>query len=243
MGPNNRVAIVTGAAHRVGYAIAWGLAEHGYQIMLHYHRSEAAAQEAARNLSAIGVDVALHRADLQDPAQIEALFQHADAHFHRLDVLVNSAAIMRQVHFNDVSLQDWSETIDLNLRAPFFCIQQAARIMKRTTGGVIINISDIAGLKPWQRFPVHSISKAGIEMLTRVAARAYGPEIRVNAIAPGPVLKPEGMPEERWKQIGSKLPLGQPGTPKAIVEGSMFLIENEAITGETLVIDGGDQLV
>jgi pteridine reductase len=160
-----------------------------------------------------------------------------------LDVLVNSAAIMQRIDFDEVGVEDWSSTINLNLRAPFFCIQHAARIMKRNHGGVIINISDIAGLKPWPRFPVHSISKAGMEMLTRVAARTYAPEIRINAIAPGPVLKPDEMSDERWKQIGAKLPLGKPGNPAAIVEAVLFLIQNDAITGETLAVDGGDQLV
>jgi pteridine reductase len=239
----DRIALVTGAAHRVGYAIASGLAEHGYHLMLHYHRSERLVQEAVKSLSAHGVEVEMHQADLQKPAQIEALFQHVYERFQRLDVLVNSAAIMQRIEFDEVGVEDWSSTINLNLRAPFFCIQHAARIMKRNHGGVIINISDIAGLKPWPRFPVHSISKAGVDMLTRVAARTYAPEIRINAIAPGPVLKPDGMSGERWEQIGARLPLGKPGNPAAIVEAVLFLIQNDAITGETLAVDGGDQLV
>jgi len=131
----------------------------------------------------------------------------------------------------------------LNLRAPFLCIQRAAEIMERNPGGSVVNISDIAGLRPQARFPVHSISKAGIEMLTRVAARALGPAIRVNAVAPGPVLKPEHMSSSRWGEIGAKLPLGTSGRPEDVVEAVMFLVQNPWITGETLVVDGGSQLV
>lgn len=240
---DNRVALVTGAAHRVGRAIAAGLGAQGYRIMLHYNQAEEAAIETGSDLTEAGVEVELHRADLTDLEQIEPLFVHIKHRFQRLDVLVNSAAIMRRVAFGQVEAQDWASTINLNLRAPFFCIQQAARIMQQNGGGVIINISDIAALQPWAEFPVHSISKAGLEMLTRVAARAYAPQIRVNAVVPGPVLKPEGMSSKRWEQIGAELPLGRTGSPAEIVRAIIFLIENEGITGESLVVDGGNQLI
>jgi NAD(P)-dependent dehydrogenase (short-subunit alcohol dehydrogenase family) len=236
-------ALVTGAAHRVGRAIAAGLGENGYRIMLHYNRAEDEARETAGRLTASGADVELFQADLTDLRQIETLFNHVAERFSRLDVLVNSAAIMRRMDFDQVREEDWADSVDLNLRAPFFCTQLAARIMKQNAGGVIINISDVAARQPWPRFPVHSISKAGLEMLTRVAAVHFAPEIRVNGIAPGPVLKPESMAEERWQKLGAALPLGRTGTPRAVVEAVLFLIENEEISGETLAVDGGNQLI
>ena len=243
MTPENPVALVTGAAHRVGRAIAAGLGEQGYHIMLHYNQAAEAALETGAAFAEAGIEVELHSADLTDFGQIEQLFAHLKQRFQRLDVLINSAAIMQRVEFERVEAQDWARTIDLNLRAPFFCIQQAAPIMQQDGGGVIINISDIAAIQPWEKFPVHSISKAGLEMLTRVAARAYAPQIRVNAVVPGPVLKPEGMSSKRWEQIGAELPLGRPGSPTEIVKAVLFLIENGGITGESLVVDGGNQLL
>jgi pteridine reductase len=110
-------------------------------------------------------------------------------------------------------------------------------------GGAIINVSDIAGHKPWGRFPIHSISKAGVEMLTRVAALRLAPSIRVNAVAPGPVLKPESMTQARWEEIGRTLPLQRPGSPQDAVAAVLFLLESDFITGATLVVDGGDLIV
>ena len=110
-------------------------------------------------------------------------------------------------------------------------------------GGVVINISDIAGLQPWVDFPVHSISKVGVEMLTKIAALSFAPNVRVNAVAPGPVLKPDQMTEERWAQIGGELPLGHAGEPADVAEAVIFLLKNDFITGETLVVDGGNQLI
>ncbi len=237
------VALVTGAAHRVGRAIALGLAARGYDLMLHYHASSEAVQDTTQEAAGFGVAVQSQAADLRMPAEIDRLFQQVEGRFGRLDVLVNSAAIMHRIDFEDVQLEDWENTINLNLRAPYLCIQRAAQLMRRHDGGSIINISDIAGLRPWSRYPVHSISKAGLEMLTRVAALALGPQIRVNAVAPGPVLKPGKMTDARWAEIGEDLPLRRAGSPGDVVEAILFLIQSPWITGETLVVDGGAQLV
>jgi NAD(P)-dependent dehydrogenase (short-subunit alcohol dehydrogenase family) len=133
---------------------------------------------------------------------------------------------------------DWDQTLDLNLKGAFFCLQQAA---KRMRIGAIVNISDVIGRRPWKRFPVHSISKAGLEMLTQVASLALAPDIRVNAIAPGLVLRPSTMDPARWEALSAKSPLQRSGTPKDIVEAVLFLLKNDYITGETLVVDGGMQ--
>jgi pteridine reductase len=219
------------------------LADRGCDLLVHFHRSEREASETLALAEQAGVRAAATQADLSRQADIEALFQSVDRHFDGLDLLVNSAAIMHAKDLLLVDQEDWNRTIDLNLRGSFFCIQLAAQRMRKRGKGAIVNISDVAGLMPWKRFPVHSISKAGIEMLTKVAALALAPEIRVNAVAPGPVLKPEGYPQPRWEKITRAVPLRRGGTPHDVAEAVVFLFENEFITGETLIVDGGRTLV
>ncbi|MGB2895568.1 MAG: SDR family oxidoreductase [Anaerolineales bacterium] len=238
-----KIALVTGGAHRVGREISIALAHAGCHLAIHYHNSEKAAKATAAEAHALGVNAAIFRADLTKLDQVESLFQFIDNNFGPLDFLVNSAAIMKKVSFQNSDEATWRNTIDLNLKAPFFCIQKAAERMKITGKGAIINISDIAGLRPWRDYPIHSVSKAGLEMLTKVAARTYAPEVRVNAVAPGPVLKPDEMPDTRWQEIGGALPLQRCGGASDVARAVIFLLENDFITGETLVVDGGNQLI
>lgn len=241
MNLRGKAAIVTGAAHRVGRALALALADHGCDVVLHFHQSGGEAARTAQEIAARGVRAFPVQADLRHDSGIAALFQAVDREFSALDILVQSAAVLEPVDLLAATPEDWSRTIDLNLRSLFFCLQQAARRMQ-TGGGAIVNISDQAALRPWRRYPIHSISKAGVEMLTRVAALALAPGIRVNAVAPGPVLKPTALADDRWAQIGRSLPLGRAGSPDDVARAMIFLLENEYITGETVVVDGGDQL-
>jgi pteridine reductase len=235
-----RYALITGSAHRLGRSIAMALAAEGVNLAIHYFRSSQAADKAVKQAKSFGVSAHAIQADLRSHQAIEAMFSTLDQSFPRLDILVNSAAIMERSHFKSATPEAWDRTIDLNLKAAFFCLQQAARRMKED--GAIVNISDIIGLRPWPGFPIHAISKAGIEMLTKSAALELAPQIRVNAIAPGPVLKPESMDAERWQEIASPSPLGKPGQPEDIARAVIYLIENDYVTGETLVVDGGFQL-
>jgi NAD(P)-dependent dehydrogenase (short-subunit alcohol dehydrogenase family) len=238
-----KTALITGGAHRVGRAIALELAGRMVNLVIHYNQSQDAAEQTATQLRDMGVDVLTHQGDLSQHKGILAMFQALDESGVGLDLLVNSAAILESVPLTSVTEADWHRTIDLNLKAPFFCIQQAAQRMRQRGGGAIVNISDIIGLRPSKRFPIHSISKAGIETLTRVAALALAPEIRVNAVAPGHVMKPSKMVQERWDQLARTLPLGRAGTASDVARTVVFLFENDYITGETIVIDGGNQLV
>jgi pteridine reductase len=212
-------------------------------VIIHYHKSESAAIATAESARELGVKAHTFGADLSQLEEIERLFLEIKANMGGIDILVNSAAIMERQAYEDVTQQDWERTINLNLRAPFFCIQKAAELMKARHGGVIVNISDIAGRQPWPRFPVHSISKSGVEMLTAIAALTYAPEIRVNAIAPGPVLKPPAMSDERWQALGAELPLQRTGSAEDVARAVLFLIRNDYITGETIAVDGGNQWV
>jgi NAD(P)-dependent dehydrogenase (short-subunit alcohol dehydrogenase family) len=234
-----KVAVVTGAAHRVGKAVALALAGRGAHLVVHYHAHAALAAETAREIEALGTRAVAVGADLGTPAGVAALFDAVEQEFGGVDILVNSAAIMEAGELLTTTWADWQRTLDLNLAGPFFCAQRAARSMLARGGGVILNISDLAALQPWVRYPAHSASKAGLNMLTAVLARALAPTIRVNGIAPGPVAKPQGWGDARWEAIGRRTLLKHNGSGYDVAQAALFLIEHDFITGETLVVDGG----
>jgi pteridine reductase len=239
MNLEGKIALVTGGAHRVGRRIALALAREGCDLVVHYHRSQAEAETTVRELSQAGAAAVAVQADLSQPAGIEHLFGEVDRLRGRLDILINSAAILTPVDLLTATYTDWASTMDLNLRATFFCLQAAARRMQ-TRGGAIVNISDVAGQRPWRRYPIHSISKAGVDMLTRTAALALAPAVRVNGVAPGPVEKPKRMPDDRWTEIGKSVPLGRPGSGDDVAAAVVFLLQNDYVVGETIAVDGGD---
>lgn len=243
MNLSGKTALVTGSAHRLGRVLAMALADRGCDLVVHFHKARSEVGATLEAIGTLGVRAVPVQADLSKVEGVHHLFQEIDQHFGGLDLLVNSAAVMQRADLALATEEDWDRTIDLNLKAAFFCLQEAAKRMRTRGGGAIVNISDIAGLQPWPQFAIHSISKAGIEMLTRVAAVALAPEIRVNAVAPGPVLKPDRMSEARWQEISQAVPLRRSGTPQDIAQAVVFLLENDFITGETLVVDGGSQLI
>ena len=231
------LALVTGAAHRLGKVFALTLARHGFDIVLHYHQASDAALQTKAELEAIGSRVTLAQADLTDPAQIQALVSSLQP----VGVLVNSAAFMPSGNVDRLSLEHWDTSLDLNLRAPFLLAQECAK--KMTAGGLIVNITDVGAQKAWSRYPSYTVSKAALESLTRILARAYAPGIRVNAIAPGFVLQSEIVPAEEWERLIKRVPLKRPARPEEIASALEFLLQNEYITGQTIVIDGGYSLV
>lgn len=235
------LALVTGSAHRLGKAFALTLARKGYAVALHHRGSVDEAEKTAAEIRALGVDCLPIRADLTVPEKVDFLFSLVDEMNAPLKVVVNSAAIMTAANPRDLQLQDWDSALDLNLRAPFLVAQRAAKRM--TAGGLIVNISDIAAQKAWSRYPSYTVSKAGIESLTKILARSLAPTIRVNAIAPGLVLPSEIVTEAQWNQLIEKLPLKRPAAPEEITSALEFLIKNEYITGQTIVVDGGYSLV
>ncbi len=236
------LAIVTGAAHRLGRAIALGLARSGYAIGLHYFQSEGAAAETAREIESLGVPAALLPADLTDEQQIDRMFAAVARLPFRLRVLVNSAGVMQPANLRDMPAEQWDLTLDLNLRAPFLCAQRAARLMVEE-GGIIVNVTDAGDQRAWTGFPAYIVSKAGLEALTRLLARTLAPQIRVNAVAPGLILPPPGFPDQNWMRLVERLPLKRSGDPDEVVKAVEFFIQNEYITGQTVAIDGGYQLL
>lgn len=235
-----RVALVTGAGKRLGRAVALRLAQDGADIVIHYRASEREAREVVAEVEKLGRRAVAIGADLNQVAQIKNLFAETAKQFGRLDILVNSAASFVQTAFAETTEVNWHESLDSNLKAPFFCSQAAAPLLKATRG-VIINFADVGGILGWPAFIPHSISKAGVIMLTRTLAKTLAPEVRVNAIAPGTITMPGDPPE--WERDFIQLaPLRRSGTPADITDAVAFLVNAKFITGHTLVVDGGRAL-
>ncbi len=235
------LALVTGAAHRLGKAFVLALARNGYAILLHYRNSGEQATSTATEIRTLGMPVFLSQADLTKPDDIASLFAQVDKIPHTLRVLVNSAAVIPAGDPRTLTVQEWDSTFELNLRAPFLCAREAATRMKE--GGLIVNVTDVGARKTWSRFPSYSVSKAGLEALTHILARAYAPSIRVNAIAPGLVLQSDEISNAEWQKLVERLPLKRSATLQEIALALEFLLKNEYVTGQTLVIDGGYSLL
>lgn len=232
-------ALVTGAGTRIGQSIAIGLAQSGCDVAIHYHGSAQGAEETAHAVQAAGRRAELLQADLSDARAARALPEHAARRLKRLDVLVNSAAIMVRELVEDVTPESWDGTFDLNLRAMFF-VSQGAIPHLRAAKGKIVNMADIAGLEPWPAYVPHCISKAGVIMLTKGLARALAPDIAVNAIAPGAVLLPDDWDAEAREHIRETTPLKRFGSPDDVVSAVRFLLaDTDYATGTVLVVDGG----
>jgi NAD(P)-dependent dehydrogenase (short-subunit alcohol dehydrogenase family) len=235
---HNRVALVTGAGKRLGRAIALRLATEGADVAVHYGKSQSEALEVVHDVEKLGRRSIAIQADLTRVEQIQDLFARVAKEFHRLDILINSAANFLETKFGEAT---WDASLDTNLKAPFFCCQSAASYLTQSGNGVIINFADIGGLMGWREFLPHSISKAGVILLTRILAKELAPKVRVNAIAPGTITMP-GDPPEWQADFIKRAPLAKTGSPQDITDTVMFLITAEFMTGHTLVLDGGRTL-
>ena len=236
-----RVALVTGAGKRLGHHIAVRLASEGADIAAHYGKSASEAEQIVAEVEKLGRRAAAFQAELTDVAAIRNLVSQVVAHFGRLDILINSAANFLQTKFADTPESTWDASLNTNLRAPFFLSQAAAPHLAKSGRGAIINFSDIGGLVGWRDFLPHSISKAGIILMTRVLAKELGPAVRVNALAPGTITMP-GDPPEWQRDFIEHSPLHRSGCPDEITDAILFLLTAEFVTGHTLVIDGGRTL-
>jgi len=208
---------------------------------VHYGKSANEAREVVGEIEKRGRSAASFSAELTSVPAIHKLFEDVGRYFGRLDILVNSAANFLRAKFGETTESRWNASLDTNLRAPFFCSQAAAPYLERSGRGVIINFSDIGGLLGWREFLPHSISKAGIILLTRVLAKELAPKVRVNAIAPGTVTMPGDPPEWEAEYI-RRAPLGRTARPEEIADAVVYLVTAEFITGQVLVVDGGRTL-
>src|SRR5438045_4481790 len=233
-----RIALVTGAGTRVGRVIALTLGKAGMRVGVHYMGSEKGAPQTADEIIAMGSDARTLPGDLTDSATSPRLIEHTAKIFGGLDVLVKSAAVMLRTPVGEVLVEDWDAMFALNLRAPFFLCQAAARVMDKK-GGAIVNIADLAAFEAWRNYIPHAITKAGIVQMTRGLAHALAPRLRLNAIAPGAVLLPEGWTQEQSDKLTGTTPLGRIGSPDDVAQAVLYLLSSDYVTGETIIVDGG----
>jgi NAD(P)-dependent dehydrogenase (short-subunit alcohol dehydrogenase family) len=233
-----RLALVTGAGHRVGRAIAQGLAARGMDVAVHYNASEAPARETARSITAAGRRSEIFQGNLVERGAPAALIEGVSETMGDIDVVINSAAVMMRTPWDVVTEAQWDDMFSLNLRAAFF-VAQAAALRMRDRGGAIVNIADLAAFETWPAYLPHGITKAGVVQMTRGLARVLGPTIRVNAVAPGAVLLPEGWTDADANRLAETTPLRRIGSPDDVVGAVIYLLEADFVTGETIIVDGG----
>ena len=229
-----KVVLVTGAAKRIGRGIAIRLAREGAQVVIHYGGSEKEAQETAK---ACG-DAPIFHANLESVGEIGKLFGEVANRFGRLDGLVNNAARFTRFDPLDITEKVWDFIHSVNLKATFFCCQQGAKLMRKTGGGRIVNISSLGGIRPWAEHVHYCASKAGVIMMTRALAKALAPDITVNSVAPGVI--PFGDLDERAEKMVKATPAQRPGTADEIADAVVyFLTATKFVTGQLLAVDGG----
>ena len=233
-----KVALVTGAGHRVGRAFAVALGKRGYKVAVHYNAAAAPADETVKLIEQAGADARKFSCDLTSADGPASLVANVVEQMKRLDVVINSAAVMLKTPVDEITVDVWDKMFALNLRAPFMISQAAAPLMK-SAGGVIVNIADLAAFESWPAYIPHSITKAAIVKMTSSLARVLAPEIRVNAIAPGAVLLPAHWEEESAERLVSTTPLERLGDPEDVVQAMLYLLRSDFVTGETLIVDGG----
>ncbi|MDH5369493.1 MAG: pteridine reductase [Gammaproteobacteria bacterium] len=240
---NARVALITGAAHRIGATTAKLLHQNGMNIVLHYRGSREKAQALQNELNKIRENsVILIQADLHNTSGLPALIEASIKTWGKLDVLINNASSFYPTQIGKATEDQWDDLIGSNLKAPFFLSQAAAPYLKETQG-CIINIVDIHAERPLKTFPIYSMAKAGLVMMTKSLAGELGPDIRVNAVAPGAILWPENLDEVAQQRIVSRTFLKRQGEPNDIAKTILFLIQNaDYITGQIIAVDGGRSL-
>jgi len=236
-----KTVLVTGAARRVGAVIARTLHAAGANLVLHYRSSADDATALAQELNTLRpASAALAECDLLETARLPALIEIAVKDFGGLDILVNNASTFYPTPLGDITEMDWDDLIGTNLKAPLFLAQAAASRLHEAHG-LIVNLADIHGMKPLRRYPVYSIAKAGLIMLTRSLARELGPHVRVNAVAPGPVMWPEdGLDSALQEKITQRTALKRPGSAEDVARACLFFATGAPyVTGQVLAVDGG----
>lgn len=235
-----QVALVTGGAKRIGRSIALQLAKDGADVVVNYKGSKADAEALVATIAATGRRAAALQADVSKSAGVKSLFAEISRHMGRLDILVNNAGMFFAAPVLELTEDQWDAIMATNLKAHFLCAQAAAPLMKQQGRGRIINISSIGGLLAWPAFTHYCVSKAGVIMLTRCLARALGPEITVNSVAPGTIQFPGEAPDEDYIR---RAPLHRVGKGEDIAETVAFLAKSDFITGQIFAVDGGRTLV
>ncbi len=242
-GLEDQVALITGAGRRLGATIARSLHAHGARVVIHYHRSHRQARELQEALNALRPESAvLIQCDLLQQSKHSALVRQAADVWGRLDILINNASTFYPTPVGSIDENDWDNLLGSNLKAPLF-LSQAAAPWLRSKKGNIVNLVDIHADRPLKEHSVYCIAKAGLVMLTRSLARELGPDIRVNAVAPGAILWPEELDDVTRQRIISRTALKRQGDPEDIARSILFLLrDGHYISGQVITVDGGRTL-
>jgi NAD(P)-dependent dehydrogenase (short-subunit alcohol dehydrogenase family) len=237
----DKVALITGAAKRVGQSVAWALAEKGANVAFTYRTGQPS--ETLEGIQAHGVEGLALSLDARDPDAAQDCVDQVIRHFGRIDILANNASVWQSAPFLEITQKQWEISLAVNLTGPFLLSQAVAPHMLRQESGLIINITDLSAYQTWPRFADHSASKAGLVALTRVMAAELAPHVRVNAIAPGTVLLPDGATEAKVQWATENSLLKRVGTPEDVAKTVVFLAEMDFVTGAVYFVDGGRALV
>jgi len=243
MKPAKKSVLVTGAAKRLGRAIALHLAESGWSVAVHYNNSQAEAEETVAALHEKGVHAAAINADLTLEDDTERLIDRARAAVGPLTALVNTASVFENDTIATMTRKSWDKHIEANLRAPLVLSRDFAEQIPDGQEGAIVNLLDQRLLKPTPQFLSYGVSRAGLHWLTVTLAQALGPRIRVNGVAPGPTLRNERQSEAHFKRQQESTILGRGAMPEDVARAVSYLIEARAVTGQMIAVDGGQHLI
>ena len=243
MNLEGKVAVITGSAVRIGRAMALALADAGVDVCIHYHLSQAAAEQTCNEIRERGRNATRVSANLSDPETAAAvIFEAAMTAFGKVDILINNASVFENKSLTDTTEADWDSHLDINLKSPFFLCQRFAKLLPPRQTGQIVNIVDWRAQRAGKEHLAYRISKAGLVTLTECLALELAPAIQVNAIAPGAILPPPGEDLSYLEQRAQKVPLKRAGSPAEICNTLLYLLRSDFVTGEVLTIAGGEQL-
>jgi 3-oxoacyl-[acyl-carrier protein] reductase/pteridine reductase len=237
-----KTALITGGAHRVGKAITLTLARAGANVVVNYYSSDAAAQETVREAQALGVGALAVQADVGDLAQTRALVATAADQFGAVDILVNSASIWQKTPLPMGDFADWHRVLGVLLDGSMYLADAVVPMMQERGWGSMVNIVDLSAWKPFAGYVAHSVGKAGLLALTRQLALELAPAVSVNAVAPGPVLPPPDYSQEQIDRVAGRTLKGRWGVAQDVADAVRFLVEADYITGEVIVVDGGERM-
>lgn len=240
---NGRNALVTGAGHRVGKALALGLAKAGANVFVHYNSSAGPAQEVQREIRQLGRRAAIGAMDLAEPDRADRLIETAGDAIGEISILVNSASGFASDTLADVTLDDLRRSHDVTLAAPVLLTQAFAAALGDDNEGAVLNVTDVRTMNPYKKHFSYVLAKGGVDTFTRAAALALAPHIRVNAVALGVILPPPGEGDEYAAELADSLPLQRVGGTGPVVAAALSLISNDFVTGEIVRLDGGGHLV
>lgn len=234
-----KAALVTGGAKRIGRSIALALAEESYDIALHYGTSAAEAEKTAGEIRKLGVECVTFRCNLAEEQEVLSLLPRVAGKMPGLEILVNNASIFQKGKIADTEPEFFRRHLAINFTAPYFLSRDFARICKK---GLIINLLDTRIAGNDFNYAIYTITKKALAELTKISAREFAPDIRVNAIAPGIILPPPGGDRQSFEKMALKIPLKKTGEPDYVVQCVKFILKNDFLTGQLIYLDGGENL-